>query len=256
MSVTVEQIYHDLLWFLFGFSVLTLVGSFFYTTPYGRFKKADERFEIASLPGWLIMEFPCLVVCLVTFFSTGGHTTALVPLVFLCIWQAHYFYRAIIFPLRMRDRAKKMPLSAVAFGFFFNTLNGFLNGYAFTHSEHLLDNAWLTSPWFIVGVVTMVAGLSINIHSDSILRNLRAPGETGYRIPRGGLYRWISVPNYFGEIIEWIGLAIAACTPAALAFAVFSVANLFPRALAHHRWYRQTFAEYPPQRKAIIPFIL
>ena len=77
--MTVEQIYHDLLWFLFGFSALTLVASFFYTTPYGRFKKPDERFEIASLLGWLVMEFPCLVVCLVTFFSTGGNSTALVP---------------------------------------------------------------------------------------------------------------------------------------------------------------------------------
>ena len=254
--MSLDAVYSGLLWFLFGFSVLTFVGSFFYTTPYGRFKKADEPFEIASLPGWLIMESPCLVVCLVTFFATGGHSQALVPLIFLSIWQAHYCYRAIIFPWRMRDRAKEMPVSAVASGFFFNTLNGFLNGYAFTHSEHLADGAWLTSPWFIVGVPIMVLGLSINIHSDNILRNLRAPGETGYRIPTGGLYRWISVPNYFGEIIEWAGLAIAACTPAALAFALFSLANLFPRALAHHRWYRQTFRDYPPQRKAIIPFVL
>ena len=30
-----------------------------------------------------------------------------------------------------------------------------------------------------------VAGMIINIHSDHILRNLRKPGETGYKIPRG-----------------------------------------------------------------------
>ena len=27
--------------------------------------------------------------------------------------------------------------------------------------------------------------MAINIHSDSILRNLRKPGETTYKIPRG-----------------------------------------------------------------------
>ncbi|PWG68210.1 hypothetical protein DF186_25590, partial [Enterococcus hirae] len=34
-----------------------------------------------------------------------------------------------------------------------------------------------SSMWFV--------GWIINIHSDHILRNLRKPGETGYKIPRG-----------------------------------------------------------------------
>lgn len=248
--------YQYLLWFLLGFSVVTFISSFFYITPYGRFKKADEKFEMPSLAGWLLMEFPCLIACLITFFYSGGNYHSLVPLVFLGIWQAHYIYRSIIFPLRMRDGNKKMPIAAVIFGFAFNSLNGFLNGYAFTHSEHLLNNNWLMSPWFITGVIIMIIGLSINIQSDTILRNLRKPGETAYKIPQGGFYRYVSVPNYMGEIIEWIGLSIAAFTPAALAFALFSIANLLPRALAHHAWYKKTFTDYPTHRKAIIPFIL
>lgn len=109
--MTADQAYPTLLWFLFGFSGLTFIASFFYTTPYGRFKKADEKFQLPSLAGWLLMEFPCLVACLLTFFLSGGNTGALVPLVFLCIWQSHYVYRAIIFPLRMRDSGKQMPLA-------------------------------------------------------------------------------------------------------------------------------------------------
>ena len=254
--MNIDTIYTYLLNFLFGFSVITFISSFFYTTPYGKFKKDDEKFEIASLPGWLIMEFPCIVACLITFIFAGGNNTALAPIVFLCIWQSHYFYRSIIFPLLMNDRAKKMPLGAVAFGVGFNSLNGFLNGYAFTHSEHLASADWLTSPWFIIGVSIMALGLAINMHADHVLRNLRAPGETGYKIPRGGMYKYISVPNYFGEIIEWTGLAIASCTPAALAFLIFTIANLFPRALAHHKWYLKKFDDYPKDRKAIIPFVL
>jgi hypothetical protein len=34
------------------------------------------------------------------------------------------------------------------------------------------------------------------------------------------------------------------------------LANLLPRALAHHRWYKQRFPEYPSERKAIFPFLL
>ena len=30
-----------------------------------------------------------------------------------------------------------------------------------------------------------LSGMAINIHSDHILRNLRKPGEKGYKIPKG-----------------------------------------------------------------------
>ena len=34
-------------------------------------------------------------------------------------------------------------------------------------------------------MVLFVFGMVVNIHSDHILRNLRKPGETGYKIPQG-----------------------------------------------------------------------
>lgn len=36
-----------------------------------------------------------------------------------------------------------------------------------------------------LGFAGWLSGLIINIHSDNILRILRKPGETGYKIPRG-----------------------------------------------------------------------
>lgn len=254
--MTLNAFYHYVLYFMFVFSAITFIASFFYTTPYGRFKTTKSRVEFPPVIGWLLLESPCLFAASLTFFLSGGNTTALVPLVFICIWQAHYFYRSVIFPLRVSKGSKPVALSGIAFGVVFNSVNGFLNGYAFAHAEHLLDSTWLTTPYFLLGIGLMVLGLSINIHADNVLRNLRKPGETGYKIPQGGLYRFISVPNYCGEIIEWAGLALAACTPASLAFLLFTIANLFPRALAHHRWYQKTFPDYPKNRKAIIPFII
>jgi len=29
-----------------------------------------------------------------------------------------------------------------------------------------------------------------------------------------------------------------------------------PRAIHHHRWYRRQFPDYPPSRRAILPFVL
>jgi len=37
---------------------------------------------------------------------------------------------------------------------------------------------------------------------------------------------------------------------------LWTIANLAPRALANHKWYKETFPEYPSQRKALIPFFL
>jgi steroid 5-alpha reductase family enzyme len=108
---------------------------------------------------------------------------------------------------------------------------------------------------FALGVVLFLAGLALNLHSDHLLRRLRAPGETGYKVPFGGGFAWVSAPNYLGEIIEWLGFAIAAGTLAAWAFAVFTVANLAPRALSNHRWYRERFPDYPADRRALIPFL-
>ena len=70
------------------------------------------------------------------------------------------------------------------------------------------------------------------------------------------MHKYISAPNYFGEIIEWIGWAVLTWSISGLVFALWTIANLFPRALAHHRWCRKKFADYPKNRKAIIPGII
>ena len=51
------------------------------------------------------------------------------------------------------------------------------------------------------------------------------------------------------------GFALAAWSLPALSFAVWTFANLAPRAHNHHTWYRERFADYPRDRKAVIPFL-
>ena len=97
--------------------------------------------------------------------------------------------------------------------------------------------------------------MALNKAADRQLALLGRNGE-GYQVPRGGLYRWVSCPNYLGEIIQWTGWAIAAWSLAGWIFAIWTFANLAPRAIAHHRWYRQTFEDYPPERRALIPYLL
>jgi steroid 5-alpha reductase family enzyme len=108
---------------------------------------------------------------------------------------------------------------------------------------------------FCAGVALFASGFLVHVWSDHALRNLRKPGELGYTIPRGGLFEYVSSPNYFGEIAEWSGWALASWSLPGLAFAVFTAANLVPRAHANRAWYIARFPDYPRERKRVIPFI-
>ncbi|VDL77406.1 unnamed protein product [Nippostrongylus brasiliensis] len=107
-----------------------------------------------------------------------------------------------------------------------------------------------------LGMALFATGMYINIQSDSILRNLRKPGEAGYKIPRGGMFEYVSGANFFGEIVEWFGYALMSGSLPAIAFAMFTASNIGPRAVHHHRWYHEKFPDYPKSRKALIPFLL
>ena len=87
--------------------------------------------------------------------------------------------------------------------------------------------------------------------------DLRANGtSTDYAIPRGGLFDTVSCPNHLGEIVQWFGFALMCWNLPALSFAIWTAANLIPRSLSHHAWYRQHFPDYPRDRSAVIPFLL
>jgi 3-oxo-5-alpha-steroid 4-dehydrogenase 1 len=142
-------------------------------------------------------------------------------------------------------------------GVFFNIINAGLNGYFLVQFTNInrYGKAWLTSSVTILGFLLFIIGLIINWKSDSILINLRKPTETGYKIPKGFLFKYISSPNLFGEILEWMGFAIIAFNLPALSFAIWTYANLVPRAKNHHDWYIKNFKDYPKNRKVIFPFI-
>ena len=108
---------------------------------------------------------------------------------------------------------------------------------------------------FYLGFILFFAGAFINIKSDDILINLRKPGETGYKIPQGFLFRYISCPNHFGEMLEWFGFMLMIWNLAGVAFFVWTVSNLLPRAWQHHKWYISHFTSYPVDRKAVLPFV-
>jgi protein-S-isoprenylcysteine O-methyltransferase Ste14 len=220
--------------------------------PYGRHARPGWGPTLPARPAWVITELPAVALFAALFFA-GDRTTDAAALAFLAIWQVHYVHRTLVFPFLLRPSDKRTPASIVGFGFVFNGINAYVNArWLFTLGPRR-GAEWLADPRFIVGLLVFAAGMAINLHADAVLRRLRAPGETGYKIPRGGAYRWVSCPNYLGEILEWTGWAIATWSTAGLSFALWTVANLAPRARTNHAWYRERFKDYPPERRALVP---
>jgi 3-oxo-5-alpha-steroid 4-dehydrogenase 1 len=246
--------FHFLLIAWFGIAGVILVTLFFVIAPYGRHTTRNWGPMIQSKLGWIIMESTAPIIFAVCFILSI-HKISITGLAFLVLWEAHYIHRSYIYPFSRRDGYKPMPLAVISLGFLFNSVNGYLNGrYLFSFSGGCTPD-WLTDPRFIIGVVFFLAGFIINRQSDRILSHLRQSGYSGYQIAKSGFFRWVSCPNYLGEIIIWVGWAMATWSLAGVSFAVWTAANLVPRARSHHLWYQKNFPAYPPERKSLIPGI-
>lgn len=239
-------------WIILALAVF--VSLFFINAPYGRHLKKSGGPIINGKIGWILMEIPApLCFALVFMFSHSSMT--LILLLFLLLWELHYLDHALLYPLTIRLSSRPLPVLILIAGMLFNFINAFLNSqYLVLHvSDYTAD--WLSDPRFLIGTAVFVIGFFINRRSDFILYKLRLTSPEKYIIPNGGLYDLISCPNYFGEILIWAGWMVLTWSPMAAAFLIWTIANLAPRAFAHHKWYQSQFEDYPEARHALIPWI-
>ncbi len=223
--------------------------------PYGRHSANNWGPLINNRLGWFLMELPALAVIgyFIILRSDLHNTVVLLPAL---LWGIHYSHRVIIFPLRIRTKGKKIPVIITVFAFIFNLVNGSLNGYWFASFAPEFGNDTMTIIRLTAGTLIFITGFIINKYHDYILINLRSVEGGGYRIPYGGLFKYISCPNFLGEIVSWAGFALAVFSLPSLSFLVWTCVNLVSRAVDHHKWYREKFSDYPEERKALLPYLL
>tara|TARA_Y100000389_G_scaffold51714_1_gene47441 strand:- start:8040 stop:8786 length:747 start_codon:yes stop_codon:yes gene_type:complete len=221
------------------------------TAPYGKFSNKKFGFLIDYKLGWFIQEI-ISPLFLFYFFIIGNGEKSIIHWFLILIWIIHYINRSIIFPLRI-NISSKIPISVICSAIFFNIVNGFINGFHLG-SLATFSNDYIFSFNFIFGLLLFLIGALININADNVLIKIKKQRK-GYQIPKGKLYNLISCPNYLGEMMEWIGFAFMCWSLPSLLFAIWTIANLFPRALSQHKWYKEKF-DYPINRKAIIPYII
>lgn len=247
--------------------------------PYGKFMASKGwGMLIPARLAWFVMESPNLFMPMIVSHGYLGSWDAGYQRLqhqhanrwLFTMYQLHYIHRSIIYPLfRINGICHKpMPLSVMLMAFSYCIWNGALQSLSLLVVVRY-PHDWLLQ-WNVgVGLVVYFIGFLINIRSDAILLTLKshagnssastkkkAPPSERYRIPYGGMFQYVSCANYFGEVVEWTGYALASWSLAGLAFAVFTFGNLAPRARRHQQFYLDNFEEYPSHRTAIVPFIL
>ncbi|OQR86284.1 3-oxo-5-alpha-steroid 4-dehydrogenase family protein [Achlya hypogyna] len=227
----------------------------FVTAPFGRHTASGWGPVLDNKLGWCLMELPSLLLITASAIREYSSGSSSYASVLYALWILHYTNRSIVYPLRIKATPKPMPALVALCAFGFNLVNAGLNGASLLRDAAVYDATWLFQPRTILGLALFFCGMSINWVSDEMLIRLRKPGETGYKIPHGFLFEYVSCPNHLGECIEWVGFALMAGNLAASTFAIWTLSNLVPRAASHHAWYKAQFKDYPLKRQAIIPFL-
>ena len=94
------------------------------------------------------------------------------------------------------------------------------------------------------------------------LKNLRPAGSKVRKIPLPTnnpftlMFNYVSCPHYTYEFGSWVAFAVMTQCFVGVLFALVGFAQMTQWAFGKHRNYKREFANYPRQRKAIIPFIL
>ena len=238
-------------------AVVVFIALFFVDAGYGKFFTKKWGPSVNNKLGWILMESPVFFAMLLLWFFSDRRYD-LIRLAFLFLFELHYFQRSFVFPFKMRGNSQ-MPLAIVLMGVIFNTLNAVMQGgwIFYVSPDNYYPHDWLASPQFIIGFIVFIIGMYINIQSDDIIRNLRKPGDTKHYLPKDGFFRFVTSANYFGEFVEWVGFAILTWSWAGAVFALWTFANLGPRAARIYDKYQVEFGDELDTKKVkrIIPFI-
>ena len=252
-----EKQFTILLIVMAALAAVVFVSLFFVDAGYGKFYNKKWGPSINNRIGWVLMEAPVFFAMLLLWYFSDRRDDS-IRLVFLLIFEIHYFQRSFIFPFLINGKSK-MPLAIIFSGVLFNTLNALMQGgwLFYVSPADYYGPDWLSGWKFMLGLAVFGIGMTINLHSDNIIRNLRKPGDTAHYFPKGGMFNYVTSANYFGELLEWTGFAILTWSWAGLIFAWWTFANLGPRAARIYDRYKEEFPEEFESRKLkrIIPFI-
>ena len=104
-----------ILWIFIGLSTFIFLIFSNTVVPYGRHSSSKWGLMLDNRWGWFWMELPALLIMpIIILTSPVGQNNIILLVIFL--WIFHYFYRTILFPIKLKTKDKKMPVVIVLSG--------------------------------------------------------------------------------------------------------------------------------------------
>ena len=154
--MTEAEVHAWLVRLVFGLALASFLFLLFVAAPYGRHTRSGWGPTLGFRAGWMWMESPA-VIGFAAIYSVGELATRPVPLLLAALWMLHYVERALVYPLRVRSRAGRIPVVVVVTGFSFNCINAYINARWISQLGPYSDRSFL-DPWLLAGVVVFLGG--------------------------------------------------------------------------------------------------
>ena len=117
-----QKIYELILLPWLCIAIMTFIVLLKINAPYGKFFNTKFGFSLPYKIGWFLQESISPIIFSVFFLINGVQSHNNIIWVFFAIWVFHYFYRSVIFPLRMGANGSRIPITIIFSAVSFNII--------------------------------------------------------------------------------------------------------------------------------------
>ncbi|KAK8895635.1 hypothetical protein M9Y10_024105 [Tritrichomonas musculus] len=167
------------------------------------------------------------------------------------LYLFHYMHRVFVYPWFRSSHSRPWPLESILFFSITNMMSGLVLSWSLFFKYRRLP--------ILVQVILSILFIplmALSSFHDYYLCSLRQPGESGYRIPKGLCFNWVSCPHYTFELAEWFvfGFFLGGDLGVRYLFWLIGFLNLSIRASSSTTAYRKMFnLKYHVRKKSFLP---
>lgn len=224
---------------------------------YSKFADATAAFKVPSRLGMVLLYSPALVVSLAYLNDspTSGNGREKITALLLSV---HFCKRVLesLFLHRYSGTMNGDFLLPVSISY---ALTATIVAYQQRHISNYAGN-FANRQMLLAGIVLNAVGQFGNLYHHWLLAAMRsntggAEGDSKYVVPSGGMFKYVTTPHYFFELVAWLGIAFVTQHLNSYLVVLDMLSYLAGRSVATTRWYNAKFENYPAERKNLIPFI-
>jgi very-long-chain enoyl-CoA reductase len=233
-----------------------LLGYLEYTKKFQlSYSKFNEKGNIDSKKGMFIIYFVPLLTYLYFYYTSTIIPTLYHKFIFFAV--VFHFGKRCLEVLFLHKYSGKISLITTALiCWAYSSISFTIQESVNQFTSNVDGSSISTLVPMLLGMFIYLSGQLSNFLHHILLTRLRSGSEKEYKIPMGGLFRYVNCPHYLSEIIAWIGIAIMSKYLIVYGLTFIMASYLVARSVNTSKWYREKIPNFPLDRKAIFPFVL